>query len=100
MQVDAQTAIQVLKVDGGAAMNNFLMQFQADLLGCELRRPANTETTSLGAAFLAGLYTGFWGGTDELRGLREADDVFRRTMDPARVDSLLAGWHDAVRRVL
>ena len=76
------------------------MQFQADLLGCELRRPANTETTALGAAFLAGLATGFWGGTDELRGLRAADDTFRRQMDPTRVDALLAGWHDAVRHVL
>ena len=100
MAADAGGPLSVLNVDGGAAANDFLMQFQADLLGCELRRPANTETTSLGAAFLAGLYTGFWGGTDELRGLREADDVFRRTMDPARVDALLAGWHDAVRRVL
>ena len=100
MAADAGGPLSVLNVDGGASANDFLMQFQADLLGCELRRPANTETTSLGAAFLAGLYTGFWGGTDELRGLREADDVFRRTMDPARVNSLLAGWHDAVRRVL
>ena len=100
MAADAGGPLSVLNVDGGAAANDFLMQFQADLLGCELRRPANTETTSLGAAFLAGLYTSFWGGTDELRGLREADDVFRRTMDPARVDALLAGWHDAVRRVL
>ena len=100
MAADAGGTLDVLNVDGGASANDFLMQFQADLLGRELRRPANTETTSLGAAFLAGLYTSFWGGTDELRGLREADDVFRRTMDPARVDALLAGWHDAVRRVL
>lgn len=100
MAADAGGPLSVLNVDGGATANDFLMQFQADLLGCELRRPANTETTSLGAAFLAGLYTGFWGGTDELRGLRAADDVFRRAMDPERVDALLAGWHDAVRRVL
>ena len=52
------------------------------------------------AAFLAGLASGFWGGTDELVALRETDDVFRRTMDPAHVDALLAGWHDAVRRVM
>ena len=100
MAADAGGALDVLNVDGGASANDFLMQFQADLLGCELRRPANTETTSLGAAYLAGLASGFWGGTDELRGLRETDDVFRRTMDPLRVDVLLAGWHDAVRRVL
>ena len=100
MAADAGGALEVLNVDGGASANDFLMQFQADLLGRELRRPANTETTSLGAAYLAGLASGFWSGTDELRGLRETDDVFRRTMDPSRVDVLLAGWHDAVRRVL
>ena len=100
MEADAGTPIATLNVDGGAADNDFLMQFQADLLGRELRRPANTETTSLGAAYLAGLASGFWSGTDELRGLRENDDVFRRTMEPAQVDALLAGWHDAVRRVM
>ena len=100
MEADAGTPIATLNVDGGAAANDFLMQFQADLLGRELRRPANTETTSLGAAYLAGLASGFWSGTDELRGLRESDDVFRRTMEPAQVDALLAGWHDAVRRVM
>ena len=100
MEADAGAPIDVLNVDGGASANDFLMQFQADLLGCELRRPANTETTSLGAAFLAGLTAGFWNDTDELRALRETDDVFRRQMDPARVGALLAGWHDAVRRVL
>lgn len=100
MAADAGGALDVLNVDGGASANDFLMQFQADLLGRELRRPANTETTSLGAAYLAGLASGFWSGTDELRGLRETDDVFRRTMDPSRVNVLLAGWHDAVRRVL
>ena len=100
MAADAGGTLDVLNVDGGASANDFLMQFQADLLGRELRRPANTETTSLGAAYLAGLASGFWGGTDELRGLRETDDVFRRTMDPSQVDVLLAGWHDAVRHVL
>ena len=100
MAADAGRALDVLNVDGGASANDFLMQFQADLLGCELHRPANTETTSLGAAFLAGLASGFWSGTDELRDLRTTDEVFRREMDPARVDALLAGWHDAVRRVL
>ena len=100
MSADAGGALDVLNVDGGASANDFLVQFQADLLGCELRRPANTETTSLGAAFLAGLASGFWGGTDELRGLRESDDVFRRSMDPARVEELVASWHEAVGRVL
>ena len=100
MEADAGAPLDVLNVDGGASANDFLMQFQADVLGRELRRPANTETTSLGAAYLAGLASGFWSGTDELAGLRETDDVFRRAMDPARADALLSGWHEAVRRVL
>ena len=100
MAADAGKPLALLNVDGGASANDFLMQFQADLLGCELRRPQNTETTSLGAAFLAGLATGFWSGTDELRALRESDDVFTRSMDPARVQVLLAGWHEAIRRTI
>ncbi len=100
MAEDAGGPLGVLNVDGGASANNFLMQFQADLLGCELRRPANTETTSLGAAYLAGLATGFWDGTDELRSLRADDDVFRRSMETARAEALLTGWHDAVRRTI
>ncbi len=100
MEEDAGGSLGVLNVDGGASANNFLMQFQADLLGCELRRPENTETTSLGAAYLAGLATGFWSGTDELAGLRADDDVFRRSMDAAHADALLARWHDAVARTI
>ncbi len=100
MAKDAGHPLGVLNVDGGASANSFLMQFQADILGCELRRPENTETTSLGAAFLAGLATGYWSGTDELKALRETDNVFHRQMDPARVEKLVAGWHDAVHRVM
>ncbi len=100
MAADAGGALGVLNVDGGASANNFLMQFQADLLGCELHRPQNLETTSLGAAYLAGLATGFWSGTDELRGLRTTDDVFTRKMDVAQADRLLAGWHKAVERTI
>ena len=100
MEADAGAPIEALNADGGAAANDFLMQFQADVLGRELRRPRNTETTSLGVAYLAGLASGFWSGTDELRGLRETDDVFRRAMEPAQADALLAGWHDAVRRII
>ncbi len=100
MADDAGGSLGVLNVDGGASANNFLMQFQADLLGCELRRPANTETTSLGAAYLAGLATGFWSGTDELAGLRADDDVFTPSMDPTHATELLAAWHDAVSRTI
>ena len=100
MEADAGAPIKTLNVDGGASRNNFLMQFQADMLGCEIRRPQNTETTSLGAAYLAGLAVGFWSGTDELRGLRTTDDVFERKMAPEQVDAYLAGWKEAVRRTL
>ena len=100
MEADAGAPISTLNVDGGASRNNFLMQFQADLLGCELRRPQNIETTSLGAAYLAGLAVGFWSGIDELRALRTTDDIFTRKMDMAKVDEYLAGWKEAVRRTL
>lgn len=100
MEADAGAPITTLNVDGGASRNNFLMQFQADLLGCELRRPQNIETTSLGAAYLAGLAVGFWSGTDELRQLRTTDDVFERKMPIEQVNGYLAGWKEAVRRTL
>lgn len=100
MAADAGSPVAVLNVDGGASRNDFLMQFQADILGCELRRPQNTETTSLGAAFLAGLATGFWKDTDELRSLRSTDDVFSPTMGRDRAADLLAGWADAVRKTI
>ncbi len=100
MADDAGGSLGVLNVDGGASANNFLMQFQADLLGCELRRPANTETTSLGAAYLAGLATGFWSGIDELSDLRADDEVFARSMGEEQAGALLDRWHDAVRRTI
>ena len=100
MEADAGAPIATLNVDGGASRNNFLMQFQADILGCELRRPQNTETTALGAAYLAGLATGFWGCVDELRALRASDDLFTRKMDPSKASELFAGWHEAVRRTI
>lgn len=92
--------IATLNVDGGASANDFLMQFQADLMGCELRRPQNVETTALGAAYLAGLATGFWSGTDELRSLRSDDTVFVRERGAEDVATLMDGWHDAVRRTI
>ena len=100
MEADAKRPIAALNVDGGAARNNFLMQFQSDMLGCEVRRPANTETTAMGAAFLAGLSTGFWKNTSELTALRGDDDVFEPKMPEAEVAEHLAGWKDAVSRTL
>ena len=98
MEADAGAAMAELNVDGGAAANNFMMQFQADILGCKVRRPANTETTALGAAFLAGLACGFWKSTDDLKALRGNDTIFNPEMSKEEADALLAGWKRAVER--
>lgn len=100
MQDDAGVLLRALNVDGGASANDFLMQFQADVLGCSIHRPANTETTALGAAYLAGLSTGFWEDLDALRALRADDEVFSSAMDASRRSCLLAGWREAVGRVM
>ncbi|MGN0072485.1 MAG: glycerol kinase GlpK [Coriobacteriales bacterium] len=100
MEADAGFKIETLNVDGGAARNDFLLQFQSDVLGTQVRRPANTETTALGAAYLAGLCTGYWKSTDELAALRGSDEVFTPQMPREQADQLLAGWKDAVRRTL
>lgn len=96
MQMDTGTAIQVLKVDGGAAMNDFLMQFQADILGIELARAANLETTALGAAFLAGLAVGYWKDMEELKTLNAVGETFQPTMLEAERQKLYKGWKAAV----
>ena len=100
MEADAGKPIDVLNVDGGAAANSFLMQFQSDILNRKLARPQNRETTAMGAAYLAGLATGFWSGTDELRGLRANDDHFSPAMTSERRTELLEGWREAVRRTI
>ncbi|MGN0037912.1 MAG: glycerol kinase GlpK [Coriobacteriales bacterium] len=100
MEADAGFKIETLNVDGGASRNDFLLQFQSDVLGTQVRRPANTETTALGAAFLAGLATGYWKSTDELCQLRGSDEVFTPQMPRCQAEQLLAGWKDAVRRTL
>ena len=99
MNDDARVPLTTLNVDGGAAANNFLMQFQADMLGCPLRRPANAETTALGAAYLAGLATGFWPDTAALSALREGEDRFLPTFDDEARAVRLARWREAVARV-
>lgn len=98
MEADAGVSLATLNVDGGASRNDFLMQFQADVLRSEIRRPKSVETTALGAAYLAGLTSGFWAGTDELSALKATDDVYVPHMDEGRARALLAGWADAVRR--
>jgi glycerol kinase len=90
---------QTLRVDGGMVANGWLMQFLADLLGVPVERPAMTETTALGAAYLAGLGAGFIGSLDETRDLWRRDRVFQPAMPPADRDSLYAGWQRAVARI-
>ena len=87
-----------LRVDGGAAANNFLMQFQADILDCPIVRPADIETTALGAAYLAGLATGFWKSVADVEGFWRAERRFEPAMERATRDRLFAGWKDAVAR--
>src|SRR5699024_795243 len=96
MQNDSGIEIPVLKVDGGAAMNDFLLQFQADILGIEIARATNLETTALGAALLAGLAVGFWRDMDEIRSLNATSQLFKPEMNNARKEQLYRGWQKAV----
>jgi glycerol kinase len=98
MSADAGIQLQALRADGGAAANNLLMQLQADLLGVPVRRPAVTETTALGAAYLAGLAVGYWSGLDEIAAQWQADAEFVPSMPSAQRDVLYAGWQRAVER--
>jgi glycerol kinase len=97
MEGDSGLKIKELRVDGGATVNSHLMQFQADLLQTDVVRSGITETTALGAAFLAGLATGFWGGIDELRSLWQAGTRFSPGLQPGKAENLVKGWHRAVR---
>ena len=90
--------VSELRVDGGACVNDLLMQFQADLLGIPVVRPAVTETTALGAAYLAGLACGVYQSTDELSALWKAERRFVPTLDPGRAAELMARWEHAVRQ--
>jgi len=100
MQQDSQLPLTTLKVDGGAAANAMLLQFQADLLHVNVRRPVVAETTALGAAYLAGLAVGYWNGLDDVRNNWALDREFRPSMDAALREKLYAGWKKAVTRSL
>jgi glycerol kinase len=93
---DTNIPIPALRVDGGAAKNDFLMQFQADILGTPVERAANLETTAMGAAFLAGLAVGFWRDTDELKQLTGVGKRFEPNMEATRRTKLYAGWQRAI----
>ncbi|HIT26226.1 MAG TPA: glycerol kinase GlpK [Candidatus Ornithoclostridium excrementipullorum] len=98
MESDAGCDIAKLAVDGGACANDFLMQFQADVLGCEVERPAVTETTALGAAYLAGLTAGVWKDLGQIASGRKTDRVFRPEMSVKRRKELLLGWAQSIGR--
>ena len=100
MQRDAGVSLVELKVDGGAARNDLLMQFQADLLATKVIRPRVTETTALGAAYLAGLAVGYWESVGEIRKQWQAEHIFEPAADRTQIAKAVAGWEDAVRRVL
>ena len=100
MQKDAGVTLKELKVDGGASRNNLLMQFQADILGTSVIRPTVTETTALGAAYLAGLAVGYWESIDHIKSQWGIDSTFNPLATPEKVDELKAGWADAIKRTL
>ena len=100
MQKDAGCTLKELKVDGGASRNNLLMQFQADILGTSVIRPTVTETTALGAAYLAGLAVGYWESIDHIKSQWGVDTQFNPLASPEKVEALKNGWADAIRRTL
>lgn len=99
MESDAELCLERLNVDGGASANNFLMQFQADITDRVLSRPQISETTALGAAYLAGLASGFWKNTDELLALHACDDIFTPAHNHAWRQERIAGWNNAIARI-
>jgi glycerol kinase len=96
---ESEVDMSLLRVDGGAASNNFLMQFQSDILNIDVERPKMIETTAAGAAYLAGLGSGFWKSASELTECREVERVFSPAMDKAEREGLYRGWKEAVARV-
>ena len=99
MGADGTMPVRELRVDGGASANDFLMQFQADVLGVTVDRPRLIETTATGAAFLAGLGARFWSAPDEIAGVRQCERRFEPHLDAAARTTLLQGWRAAVDRV-
>jgi glycerol kinase len=100
MEKDSGIELKALKVDGGASANNFLMQFQADIIGKTVERPANLETTALGAAYLAGLAVGFWESREEIKKTWAVDKDYTPVMGEAERAALTKKWSRAVERSL
>lgn len=99
MQEDSGCKLTSLKVDGGASRNNLLMQFQADITGAEVVRPIITETTALGAAYLAGLAVGFWESKEEIAKKWAVSEAYVPSLDEDKKQNLYKGWKKAVERV-
>jgi glycerol kinase len=97
MRADAGVDIRALKVDGGASANNFLMQFQADMLDAPVNRPACIESTAIGAAYLAGLAVGYWSSKEDVIKNQQLDRVFTPNLDPAERENKRRGWNKAVK---
>lgn len=97
MQDDSKIKLSALKVDGGASMNDFLMQYQADVIGVPVHRPACIETTAMGAAYLAGLAVGFWSSTDDVRNNWKISRIFEPQMSEKDRAEKLKGWNKAVK---
>lgn len=100
MAADSKINLNALKVDGGASANNFLLQFQSDITGVPVQRPACLESTALGAAYLAGLSVKFWKNTREISNNSKLDRIFEPNMTQSERASLVAGWHKAVKCVM
>lgn len=97
MEADAEISIKELRVDGGATINNMLMQFQADVLNTETVRPKIVETTAMGAAFLAGLAVGYWENPEEIEKIWQTDKRFEPTKDRTEIDKEIKGWYKAIK---
>jgi len=97
MEADAGINITELRVDGGATVNNALMQFQSDILHCKVVRPRITETTALGAAYLAGLAVGYWKNIEEIQQQWQVDKTFSPQLETAKANELLNGWQRAIK---
>ena len=99
MMEDTNIPIKTLKVDGGACANNYLMQFQADILGAPVERPEIIETTAVGAAYLAGIVSGVW-KIDDVDKNRKVEKLFKPNIDSKKRDSLYSQWTKGVQRVM
>jgi glycerol kinase len=100
MEADSGIILKELRVDGGATANDALMQFQSDILGVPVIRPTVTETTALGAAYLAGLGTGYWTSVEDIQQQWEVDRRFDPAMEAGQAQELLKGWQRAVRAAI